>query len=344
VKIDAFDYSLPPDAIAQEPLPQRDAARLLVLDRSREDLQHRTFRDLPDLLAPGDLVVLNRTRVFPARLKGQRAGGGVAEILLLRRVEDTLWEGFVRPGRRLRQGAVVEVAESFRVRVVSEAQPPDGRRRLTLEVDGGDLAGALERFGHTPLPPYVRRPERPDDRDRYQTVYARESGSVAAPTAGLHFTDSLLAALQQRGIEVTDVLLHVGPGTFRPVSVEDVRDHRVAAEPFRVPPEAAAALARVRQRAGRVVAVGTTTVRTLESAAGPDGLVAAQEGETGLVIVPGHHFRVVDALITNFHLPRSSLLLLVASLAGRERTLAAYAEALRLGYRFYSYGDAMLIL
>ena len=344
MKIDAFDYTLPPEAIAQEPLPQRDAARLLVLDRSQEELQHRVFRDLPELLAPGDLLVLNRTRVFPARLKGRRAGGGAAEILLLRQVQGELWEGFVRPGRRLRGGDLVEVAESFRVRVASEAQPPDGRRRLILEVTEGDLEGALERHGHTPLPPYVRRPDRPADRDRYQTVYARESGSVAAPTAGLHFTPAVLADLRRRGIAVTEVLLHVGPGTFRPVSVEDVRDHRVAPEPFQVPPEAATALAEARQRGGRVVAVGTTTVRTLESAAGAEGAVTAQEGETSLVIVPGHHFRVVGGLVTNFHLPRSSLLLLVAGLAGRERVLAAYAEAVRLGYRFYSYGDAMLIL
>jgi S-adenosylmethionine:tRNA ribosyltransferase-isomerase len=344
VKIDAFDYPLPAEAIAQEPLPERDAARLLVLDRARDSLEHRVFRDLPDLLAPGDLLVLNRTRVFPARLNARRAGGGAAEILLLRPIDEALWEAFVRPGRRLRRGDRVEVGESFHVRLESEAQPPDGRRQVVLEAAGESIERAIERFGHTPLPPYVRRPDRPADRERYQTVYARESGSVAAPTAGLHFTPALLTRLQESGIELAEVLLHVGPGTFRPVSVENVDDHRVAAEPFQVPPSAAAAVAKARERGRRVVAVGTTTVRTLESAAGPAGGIEARAGETDLVIVPGYRFHVVDALVTNFHLPRSSLLLLVASLAGRERILSAYAEALRLGYRFYSYGDAMLVL
>jgi S-adenosylmethionine:tRNA ribosyltransferase-isomerase len=343
VKTEAFDYPLPFEAIAQEPLPERDAARLMVVDRARREEEHRIFRELPDLLAPGDLLVLNRTRVFPARLRGRRPGGGGAEILLLRRMADGLWEAFVRPGRRLRQGDIIEIADSFRVRLMSEAQPPDGRRKLALDTDGQSAEAALEQFGHTPLPPYVRRPDRPADRERYQTVYARESGSVAAPTAGLHFTPDLLARLQQRGVACTEVLLHVGPGTFRPIAVEEVADHRVAAEPFQVPPEAAAAVARARAAGGRVVAVGTTSVRALESAAVGGGMVEARTGETELVIAPGHRFTVVDALITNFHLPRSSLLLLVAALAGRERILDAYAEALRRGYRFYSYGDAMLI-
>jgi S-adenosylmethionine:tRNA ribosyltransferase-isomerase len=343
VKLDDFDYPLPPEAIAQEPLPERDASRLMVLDRTRPQVSDLTFRDLPELLDPGDLLVVNRTRVFPARLLGLRAGGGAAEVLLLRELEDGLWEAFVRPGRRLRSGQVIVVADGFRARVDGEAQPPDGRRRVALEAEGESVASALERHGHTPLPPYVRRPDRPQDRDRYQTVYARESGSVAAPTAGLHFTPALRARLEERGVGWTEVLLHVGPGTFRPVTVEDVADHRVAAEPFLVPPAAAEAVAATRARGRRVVAVGTTSVRALESAARADGTVEARSGETDLVIAPGYRFAVVDALITNFHLPRSSLLLLVAALAGRERVLAAYAEALRRGYRFYSYGDAMLI-
>jgi len=331
VKIAAFDFSLPLEAIAQEPLPERDAARLMVVDRTRDEEEHRIFRDLPELLAPGDLLVVNRTRVFPARLKGRRAGGGGAEILLLRRMGDGLWDAFVRPGRRLRQGDIIEVADSFRVRLASEAQPPDGRRQVALEADGQSAEAALERFGHTPLPPYLRRPDRPADRERYQTVYAHESGSVAAPTAGLHFTPALLARLQQRGIAWTEVLLHVGPGTFRPISVEEVADHRVAAEPFQVPPEAVEAVAQARARGGRVVAVGTTSVRALESAAGAAGQVEARTGETELVIAPGYRFAVVDALITNFHLPRSSLLLLVAALGGRARILRAYAAAIRRG-------------
>ncbi|HEX6737017.1 MAG TPA: tRNA preQ1(34) S-adenosylmethionine ribosyltransferase-isomerase QueA [Vicinamibacteria bacterium] len=345
MKIDAFDYDLPPEAIAQEPLPERDASRLLVLDRAGGPDQHRVFHELPDLLDPGDLLVVNRTRVFPARLLGRRAGGGAAEVLLLRELDGAgLWEAFVRPGRRLRAGHTVEIADGFRVRVVGEAVPPDGRRRVALEAEGQGVAAALERFGHVPLPPYVRRADEPRDRERYQTIYARESGSVAAPTAGLHFTPALRERLAQRGIGWTEVLLHVGPGTFRPVAVDEIADHRVAAEPFEVPPDAAAAVAQARRRGGRVVAVGTTSVRALEAAAAPDRRVEARRGETELVIAPGYRFAVVDALITNFHLPRSSLLLLVAGLAGRERILDAYAEALRRGYRFYSYGDAMLIV
>jgi S-adenosylmethionine:tRNA ribosyltransferase-isomerase len=215
---------------------------------------------------------------------------------------------------------------------------------VRLHTASGDLAATLERLGHTPLPPYIRRPDRPGDRERYQTVYARESGSVAAPTAGLHFTTSLLERLAARGIDHAEIVLHVGPATFRPVQVEDVADHRLEAEPFRVPPEAAEAIGQARRRGGRVVAVGTTTVRALESAARDDGTVAAGEGATDLVIAPGSRFRAVDALVTNFHLPRSSLLLLVSAFAGRERVLGAYREAIRAGYRFYSYGDAMLIL
>ena len=225
----------------------------------------------------------------------------------------------------------------------SEALSEDGRRRVRLLSKRRDVDGGLERCGHTPLPPYIRRPDRPLDRQRYQTIYAREGGSVAAPTAGLHFTTEVLARLRARGIEVAEVVLHVGPGTFQPVKAARVEDHRVAPEPYVVPTETAAAVERARARGGRVVAVGTTTVRTLETVARADGGIVAGEGETGLVIVPGVAFRVVDVLLTNFHLPRSSLLLLVAAFAGRERVLKAYAEALRAGYRFYSYGDAMLI-
>jgi S-adenosylmethionine:tRNA ribosyltransferase-isomerase len=343
-----FDYHLPSELIAQQPLPERDASRLLVVDRAAGALRHQTFRDLPDLLSPGDLLVVNRSRVLPARLLGRRVQGGAAEVLLVRahHDEDGLWDALVRPGRRLRPGDEVEVAEDLSVRIEARKGPgPEAGplRTVRLLARNGDLAATLERYGHVPLPPYIRRPDAPADRERYQTVYAREAGSVAAPTAGLHFTPALLEALRGRGIERAEIVLHVGPGTFRPVEVEDVADHRVDPETFVIPPETAEAVARTRARGGRVVAVGTTATRALETAAA-NGASGPGADETALVIVPGHRFRVVDGLVTNFHLPRSSLLLLVAAFAGRERILVAYAEAVRERYRFYSYGDAMLIL
>ena len=311
--------------------------------RGREPtIRHHIFRDLPELLNPGDLLVVNRSRVFPARLLGRRKGGGGAEVLLLRSVDPANWEAFVRPGRKLRPGAEIFVSPELSVRIESESLPPDGRRRVRLLTE--DPAAAIERLGHTPLPPYIRRPEAPCDRERYQTVYARERGSVAAPTAGLHFTPALLERLKARGVETAEVVLHVGPGTFRPVSVEDVAEHTVEPEPFLIPPETSAAIQRTRVRGRRIVAVGTTTVRALETAALRGGLGNGYERETDLVIVPGFSFRITDALLTNFHLPRSSLLLLVSAFAGRERVLGAYREAIAAGYRFYSYGDAMLIL
>jgi S-adenosylmethionine:tRNA ribosyltransferase-isomerase len=348
--LDSYDYELPEELIAQEPLPERAASRLLVLDRSGGDLRHRMFAELPDLLSPGDLLVINRSRVFPARLLGRRSGGGEAEILLVRPRGADLWEAMVRPARRLHPGAVVEITPDFTVRIEedpgaasAEGPPPGPVRTVRLLSEGLDPRQAIERHGHVPLPPYIRRPDRADDRHRYQTVYAREPGSIAAPTAGLHFTQELLDRLEARGVARVELVLHVGPGTFRPVDVEDVRDHRVEPEQFTVPPEAAAAINDARRGGRRVVAVGTTTTRALESVVGPDGRLPSGDGETTLVIVPGHRFGVVDALVTNFHLPRSSLLLLVSAFAGRKTVLAAYAEAVRLGYRFYSYGDAMLI-
>jgi len=321
----------------------RDAARLLRLPRTGGAPADHVFRDLPRLLRAGDLLVVNRSRVFPARLLGRRAGGGQAEVLLLRPEGDERWEALVRPGRRLRPGDVVAVDDDLSVTIETEARGEDGRRGVRLAATSGAVAAALEQAGHVPLPPYIRRPDRPDDRARYQTVYARETGSVAAPTAGLHFTPALLDALRGAGIDVAEIVLHVGPGTFRPVTADEVEDHRLAGEPYVIPRETADAIAAARARGARVVAVGTTVVRTLEAAARGDGAVAAGTGETDLVIAPGFRFRTTDALVTNFHLPRSSLLLLVAAFAGRERVLEAYAEALRRGYRFYSYGDAMLV-
>ncbi len=342
MRISDFDYDLPQELIAQAPLPERDASRLLVLERASGRIGHHRFRELPSLLDPGDLLVVNRSRVFPARLLGRRAGGGEAEVLLVRRKPDGTWDALVRPGRRLRPGSTVEVADDLTVRIEG-GEPGSPLRRVRLLARDGDPEEALSRRGHVPLPPYIRRPDQPADRERYQTVYAREPGSVAAPTAGLHFTPAALEALAARGVERAEVVLHVGPGTFRPVEVEQVEDHRVDPEPCTIPTETAEALARARARGARVLAVGTTVTRTLESAALAAGVVPAGSTETALVIVPGHRFQVVDALVTNFHLPRSSLLLLVAAFAGRERVLAAYAEAVRERYRFYSYGDAMLI-
>ena len=340
-EIASYDFAVPTEQIAQEPLRERDASRLLVLERAAGALRHGFFRELPELLRPGDLLVLNRSRVFPARLLGIRPGGGAAEILLVRRREPGLWDALVRPGRRLRAGATVTIAPGFSARL--ESEPAGATRLVRLSADDGDTEAAVERHGHVPLPPYIRRADAPADRERYQTVFSREPGSVAAPTAGLHFTPELLARLAARGIAATTLMLHVGPGTFRPVEVDDVRDHKVDAEPYTIPAEAASAFAGARAEGRRVLAVGTTTIRALESAIDANGQLRSGPGETSLVIVPGHRFRAIDALITNFHLPRSSLLLLVSAFAGRERLLGAYREAVRARYRFYSYGDAMLV-
>jgi|OpeIllAssembly_1097287.scaffolds.fasta_scaffold18716_2 S-adenosylmethionine:tRNA ribosyltransferase-isomerase len=342
-EIGAYDYPLPPELIAQEPPAERDASRLLVLDRTTGAVAHRTFADLPELLQPGDLLVTNRSRVFPARLLGRREGGGAAEVLLVRRREADVWEAMVRPGRRLREGAVVVIAPGFEARIEGPPPPPPLRRVRLLHHDL-DPEAAVERHGHVPLPPYIRRADTRADLDRYQTVYAREAGSVAAPTAGLHFTPELLDRLSARGVERAELILHVGPGTFRPVEASDVREHRVGPELFTIPEETAAAVDRARAAGRRLVAVGTTTTRALESALDASGRVRAGDGETDLVIVPGFRFRAVAALVTNFHLPRSSLLLLVSAFAGRERVLAAYADAVGHRYRFYSYGDAMLVV
>jgi S-adenosylmethionine:tRNA ribosyltransferase-isomerase len=345
----SYDFALPEDRIAQEALPDRATSRLLALDRDTGRTSHHRFGDLPDLLRRGDLLVTNRSRVLKARLLGRRPGGGAAEVLLVRPVGPDAWAALLRPARRLRPGTSVEVAPGFVAEVL--AAPPrsaPGERRpalatVRLRVTDGPVEDAVERHGHVPLPPYIRRAARPADAERYQTVYAREPGSVAAPTAGLHFTPQLLDRLAERGVLVASLVLHVGPGTFRPVDAPDVRAHRVEPEPYLVPGETAEAFDRARREGRRVVAVGTTVTRALESAVDRAGRLRPGEGETDLVVVPGHRFRAVDALVTNFHLPRSSLLLLVCAFAGRERTLAAYREAVAAGYRFYSYGDAMLL-
>ncbi|MCZ6635968.1 MAG: tRNA preQ1(34) S-adenosylmethionine ribosyltransferase-isomerase QueA [bacterium] len=345
MKLSDYDYDLPEELIAQYPAAKRDASRLMVLDRARRTIGHGQFLDVVDLLRPGDCLVVNETRVFPARLKGHRSGtGGVVELLLIRQ-EGALWETMVRPGRRMRVGAEV-VFPGADLKAVVEAVCPSGHRMFRFE-GGETLEAVLEEQGHVPLPPYIRREDEAADRERYQTVYAKISGAVAAPTAGLHFTPELLEALRARGVDVAPVLLHVGPGTFKPVTVADPTQHEMDAEYFEVGSETVEIVNRCREHGGRVVAVGTTSVRTLESAARQEGdrwVLAPQGGWTRLFVYPPYSFRLVDGLITNFHLPGSTLLMLVAAFAGREFMLEAYRQAVEERYRFYSYGDAMVIL
>jgi S-adenosylmethionine:tRNA ribosyltransferase-isomerase len=347
-----FDFELPPELVAQTPRP-RGSSRLLVLDRAASGTRDTTVRDLPRLLAPGDVLVVNDTRVFPARLLGRRdPSGGAVECLLIAPAGDGGWEALVHPGQKLKPGARMIFEDAARapgVRIAGEILERHyfGRRLVRLEVVSPAslaLEAAIDAVGHVPLPPYIRRPDTEDDRERYQTIFARARGSVAAPTAGLHFDDALLDALDEAGIVRTAITLHVGYGTFEPVRVARVDDHRVAPERYEIPAAAAHAIARARAAGRRVVAVGTTTARALESAADDRGGVRPGAATTDLCIRPGHRFRVVDALFTNFHLPKSSLLLLVAALAGRERLLEAYRDAIARGFRFYSYGDAMLVL
>jgi S-adenosylmethionine:tRNA ribosyltransferase-isomerase len=342
-----FDFALPDELIAQDPPPVRGGSRLLRLDRETGALAHSGFAAIVEMLQPGDLLVVNNTRVFPARLLGRRVpSGGAVEALLMEDLGAGEWSALVHPGQKLKPGARVRFErDGSALEGEVLARHFSGRRTLKLWTgDGAPVADAVDRIGHIPLPPYIRRGDGPADRERYQTVYARERGSIAAPTAGLHFTPDVLAALAARGIERVEVTLHVGYGTFKPVRVDRVEEHTVDAERFSVTPEAAAALTRARRDRRRIVAVGTTTTRVLESLAIRQGQVEPQQGETRLFIRPGHAFRLVGGLVTNFHLPRSSLLMLVAAFAGRDAVLAAYAEAVKRRYRFYSYGDAMLVL
>jgi S-adenosylmethionine:tRNA ribosyltransferase-isomerase len=337
-----FDYDLPPQLIAQHPPAERGQSRLLVIPRAGGPRQHRQFSDLPAYLRPGDCLVLNDTKVIPARLVGQRPTGGQAEVLLLRPLAEGLWEALVRPGRRLRAGQTVTVTPELTIEIVAERE--EGLRSVRLHHEG-ELLPLLDRVGLMPLPPYIHRdtPE-PEDRDRYQTVYAAAPGAAAAPTAGLHFTPELLATLAEQGVGIERLTLHVGLGTFRPVTVERLEDHVMHGEWYSLPAAVAERLNRVRAAGGRLVAVGTTVVRTLESVADEQGQLHAGEGMTHLFITPGHVFRATDALLTNFHLPRSSLLVLVSAFAGRERVLDAYREAIAEQYRFFSYGDATLLV
>jgi S-adenosylmethionine:tRNA ribosyltransferase-isomerase len=336
-----YEFELPAAQIAQLPLARRDASRLLTVDRATGTIAHRTFAELPSLIAPGDALVLNTTKVLRARLLGTRDSGAPAEILLLHPLPDGTWEAMVSPGGKLRAGRRVHIAEGFGVEIVSVT---DRRTRIVRLVTDGDPSAAIERHGHVPLPPYISRADTTADAERYQTVYAREKGSVAAPTAGLHVTDALLAALAARGVRRVDLVLHVGAGTFKPVEVEDPSLHPMHEERYELSAASAEALNETRARGARIWALGTTSARALESAVRADGTFAEASGETRLFVRPPYTFRGVDKLITNFHLPRSTLLMLVAALAGYDLTMRAYREAVDAGYRFYSYGDAKAIL
>lgn len=338
----AYDYDLPEGRIAQEPVDPRDRSRLLVVDRGRAGFLHREFRDLPALIPAGDVLVLNETRVFPARLRGRKPTGAPAEILLLRpsSADEREWHALVRPGGKLKPGRVVDVADGFRVRMLDSI--PGGGRLVRLESTLEPRA-AIDRWGEMPLPPYIERPANAEDRERYQTVYARTTGSVAAPTAGLHFTPAVLQALKDRGVTIRSVTLHVGVGTFRPVDTEALAAHEMHAEWYEVSPAVAGSLNEIRGQGGALWAVGTTVARTLESVTDGQGAIQPARGWTDLFIRPPYRFRSVDRLLTNFHLPRSTLLMLVSAFAGYQRTMEAYHEAIAEGYRFYSYGDAMVV-
>jgi S-adenosylmethionine:tRNA ribosyltransferase-isomerase len=356
MRTDLFDFELPPERIALRPAAPRDAARLLVVRPSAApELDDRSVRDLPDLLEPGDALVVNDTRVIAARLKGRRIGRGTdarIETTLTQRLDGSRWRAFVRPAKRLDAGDVIRFGEEGKVCFLGqldatvESKGESGEVTLSFAFHGPVLDQAIAERGDMPLPPYIAGKRAPDEQDRadYQTMFAREEGSVAAPTAGLHFTVALLARLAERGIGLHKVTLHVGPGTFLPVKAEDTGGHRMHAEHATVAAETAEAINAARRNGGRIVAVGSTALRTLESAARPDGVIAPFSGDTSIFITPGYRFRAADAMLTNFHLPRSTLFMLVAAFAGLDVMKRAYAHAIAEGYRFYSYGDACLLL
>ena len=348
MRIELFDYTLPEELIAQHPVTPRDSSRLLVLHRTTGQIEHRAFRDFPDYLRAGDMLVLNDTRVIPARLFGKKRGsGGQAEVLLLRSTGADTWEALVRPGRRLQPGALVQFGDDeLRAEVVEHTQ--EGGRIVRLlpgsRARGRSIHELVHALGELPLPPYITNGPPAEERGVYQTVYARQEGSSAAPTAGLHFTGDIFATLADKGIGHVFVTLHVGPGTFRPVQVDDVEEHEIHEEWYSVSEEAADAINATRARGGRIITVGTTSTRTLETVADAEGNVHAGSGSTRLYILPGYRYKVVDMLLTNFHMPRSTLLLLISAFAGRETILRAYHEAVVERYRFLSFGDAMLIV
>ena len=335
-----FYFDLPEELIAQTPIAQRDASRLLVLDKDSGAWEHKHFFDLPGYLRAGDCLILNNSRVLPARLLGHRMpGGGACEVLLLIDRGDNIWECLVRPGKKMRVGAKVSFGEGELVGEVVE-ELPGGNRLVKFDYEGIFLE-VLDRLGKMPLPPYIKAELR--DRERYQTVYSKVNGSAAAPTAGLHFTPELLAQLKEMGVNIGYVTLHVGLGTFRPVKEDEITAHEMHSEYCIIPQETADLINETKRNGGRVICVGTTSCRTIESWAGEDGTMQASAGWTNIFIYPGYRFKVLDALVTNFHLPESTLIMLVSALAGREETLAAYKEAVKERYRFFSFGDAMFI-
>ena len=335
-----FDYELPQELIAQDPLEQRDSSRLIILDKKTGERTHRIFHDIIDYLHEGDCLVINNTKVIPARLIGEREGtGGKVEVLLLKRKTDNVWETLVKPGKKARPGMRLSFGGGLLHAEVQEVVD-EGNRLIRFEYEG-IFEEILDQLGQMPLPPYITHQLK--DKNRYQTVYAKYEGSAAAPTAGLHFTEELLQQIQEKGVKIARVTLHVGLGTFRPVKVDDVTQHHMHTEFYHVSQEAADIINETKKRGGRVICVGTTSCRTIESAADPQGVVQATEGDTDIFIYPGYQFKVLDCLITNFHLPESTLLMLVSALAGKEHIMAAYKEAVEMKYRFFSFGDAMFI-
>ena len=335
-----YDFDLPADRIAQFPTERRGESRLLVVNRSTGEIVHKQFSDLADMIPAGDALVLNTTRVFRARLLGVRDNGTPAELLLLRSLGGLEWEAMVHPGGKLKPGRIVKFADDFNAEIVATTERRTRVVRLNTPLD---IEDAIEKYGHVPLPPYITRVDAAADAERYQTVYAKESGSVAAPTAGLHFTPELLDRLAAKGVRRADVILHVGAGTFKPVETEHPADHVMHEESYILPARTATLLNETRASGGKIWAVGTTSVRTLESAVGGDGIFREKSSDTRIFIRPPYEFRAVDRLITNFHLPRSTLIMLVAAFAGFDLTMRAYRSAIENGYRFYSYGDAMVI-
>lgn len=341
MKTSDFYFDLPQELIAQDPLEDRSASRLMVLDRETNAREHRHFRDILEYLNPGDCLVVNNTKVIPARLYGSKVGTGAAiEVLLLKRKENNIWETLVRPGKKCRPGTRISFGEGLLEGEVLSVEE-EGNRLIQFYYEG-IFEEILDRLGQMPLPPYIHHELK--DKNRYQTVYAKHDGSAAAPTAGLHFTPELLGQIRSKGVQIAEVTLHVGLGTFRPVKVEDVTKHHMHSEFYRIEEDEAKKINDTKKAGGKIIAVGTTSCRTLESASDENGILHAGSGWTDIFIYPGYHFRMVDHLITNFHLPESTLLMLVSALAGKEKILEAYEEAVRERYRFFSFGDAMFIL
>ncbi|HHE54166.1 MAG TPA: tRNA preQ1(34) S-adenosylmethionine ribosyltransferase-isomerase QueA [Caldithrix abyssi] len=342
MKLSEIKYEVPQELIAQYPLEKRDESRLMVLNRKKQTWEHRIFKDLLDYLQEGDALVVNETKVFPARVIGVKdKTDAQVELLLLRQLEDTMWEVLVKPARKVRVGNRIQITNDFGCDVIDNTT--SGGRVVRFDYNGSDFFEVLGRVGSSPLPPYIKREAEEIDKEYYQTVYAKKIGAVAAPTAGLHFTEELLGKIRAKGVKIVPIVLHVGLGTFRPIKVEDVTRHNMDSEYYEVPEEAAHDINEVKLNGGRVIAVGTTTVRTLETVANADNLVKASSGWTDKFIYPPYQFKIVDSIITNFHLPASTLVLLVAAFAGKDFVLKAYKEAIKEKYRFYSYGDAMLI-